>query len=83
MTKTIYLSAAALIMALSAPPAAQAAMLDNGLSFNGRNMNGLSFNGRNMNGLSLNGSGREEAGDQGAAQATTIILKDGEEVTLR
>ncbi len=50
----------------------------NGGSLNGRNINGLSLNGRNMNGLSFSGTAREEA----ASHATTVILKDGERVTL-
>jgi hypothetical protein len=54
----------------------------NGLSFNGLSFNGLSFNGLSFNGLSFNGADREGrvSGDPG--QATTVILKDGERVTL-
>ena len=88
MTKTIYLFASVFAAALFAASAVDALPLDNGrnmngLSFNGRNMNGTSFNGRNMNGLSFNGSEREGVAAGTAGRATSIILKDGEQVTLR
>ena len=88
MTKTIYLLPVALALGLSMTPAADALPLDNGLSFNGRNvngrnLNGLSLNGRNMNGLSFNGSELDGDVSETAGRAMTIILKDGEVVTLR
>ena len=86
-------SARAACCRLHTAPAANALTLDNGrnlnglsfngLSFNGRNLNGVSFNGRNLNGLSFNGTEREGVVSGNAGQATTIILKDGEHVTLR
>ena len=88
MTKTIYLLPVTLALGLAMTPAADALPLDNGLSFNGRNVNGrnlnvLSLNGRNMNGLSFNGSELDGDVSETAGRAMTIILKDGEEVTLR
>ncbi len=98
MMKTIYVLPVLLVAGLHTAPAANALTLDNGrnlnglsfngLSFNGRNLNGLSFNGRNLNGrnlngLSFNGTEREGVMSGKAGEATTIILKDGEHVTLR
>ena len=88
MTKTIYLLLVTLALGVSMTPAADALPLDNGLSFNGRNVNGrningLSFNGANMNGLPFNGTELDGDVSETAGLAMTIILKDGEEVTLR
>ena len=68
MTKTIYVLPVLLVAGLHAAPAANALTLDNG---------------RNLNGLSFNGTEREGFVSGNAGQATTIILKDGEHVTLR
>jgi hypothetical protein len=93
MMKTFYVLPLLMAAGLSVAPEANALTVDNGRnvngrningsSLNGRNLNGLAFNGRNMNGrnlngLSFNGTAREEA----AGHATTVILKDGERVTL-
>lgn len=92
--KTLYVLPLVVASGLLAASEANALILDNGRnlngrninggSLNGRNLNGLAFNGRNLNGrnlngLAFNGTAREEA----AGHATTVILKDGELVTLK
>ncbi|MCG7392274.1 hypothetical protein MHY87_05085 [Microvirga sp. ACRRW] len=66
---------------------AQALETQNGLAFNGLAFNGLAFNGLAFNGLAFNGIATdgvaEELRSAPALQATTVILKDGERVSLK
>ncbi len=80
MTKMIYVLP--ILLATGLAPGAGATTLDNGLSFNGGSLNGESLNGGSLNGLSFNGSSRDGTVIGSAGKATTIILKDGEQVIL-
>jgi hypothetical protein len=83
MMKTLYVLPLLVASGLVAASEANALTLDNGRNINGRNLNGLSFNGRNINGRNMNGvalRGTDEAA--GAVKAVTVILRDGERVTL-
>ena len=73
--KILYVLPLLLASGLYAAAEANAATLDNGRGLNGRGLNG-----RGLNGLALNGAIRESAA---AGQAITVILKDGERVTLQ
>ncbi|MBM6578984.1 hypothetical protein ILT44_02220 [Microvirga sp. BT689] len=78
MMKTLYVLPLLVASGLVAVPEAYALTLDNG-----RNLNGLAFNGRNLNGRNLNGVAlRGTAEAAGAVKAVTVILQDGERVTL-
>jgi hypothetical protein len=81
MIKSLSVLAIILAAGLFSVPQANARM---GLSFNGRNLNGVSENGRNLNGVELNGRvvRQGSVADQGV-QATTVILRNGERVTLQ
>ncbi len=94
MMKTLYALPFVMASGLLASPEADALTLDNGRNINGRNINGSSLNGRNLNGLTFNGrnmNGRNINGlafngtalDDTVGHATTVILKDGERVTLK
>jgi hypothetical protein len=99
MMKTLYVLPLLMASGLFAAPEASALTLDNGrnlnggslngrnlngLAFNGHNLNGLAFNGRNLNGRNLNGVAlRGTAKTAGSVKAVTVILQDGERVTLK
>jgi hypothetical protein len=89
MMKTLYVLPLLMASGLFAAPEASALTLDNGRnlnggSLNGRNLNGLAFNGRNLNGRNLNGVAlRGTAETAGSVKAVTVILQDGERVTLK
>jgi len=56
----------------------------NGRTLNGRTLNGLSFNGRTINGRNVNGVALHGTAETaGAVKAVTVILQDGERVTLK
>ena len=81
--KTLYVLPLLVASGLLAASGANALTLDNGRNINGRNLNGLSFNGRNINGRNVNGvalRGAAEVTD--TVKAVTVILQDGERVTL-
>lgn len=88
--KTLYVLPLLLASGLYAASEANALTLDNGRGLNGRGLNGrglnglafngLAFNGRGLNGLAFNGTAHESAA---AGQASIVILKDGERVTLQ
>jgi hypothetical protein len=82
--KTLYVMPLLLASGLYAASEANALTLDNGRGLNGRGLNGLAFNGlafngRGLNGLAFNGTAHESAT---AGQASIVILKGGERVTL-
>ena len=92
--KTLYVLPLLVASGLYAAPEASALTLDNGRTLNGRTLNGGSLNGRTLNGLSFNGrtiNGRNVNGvalhgtaeTAGAVKAVTVILQDGERVTLK
>jgi hypothetical protein len=79
MKKILIILPALAAAGLFAASSVRALTLDNGLSFNGLSFNGLSFNGLSFNGLSFNGADREKS----AGSVVSVILKDGERITLR
>jgi hypothetical protein len=99
MMKTLYVLPLLVASGLYAAPEASALTLDNGRTLNGRTLNGGSLNGRTLNGRTLNGlsfngrtiNGRNVNGvalhgtaeTAGAVKAVTVILQDGERVTLK
>jgi hypothetical protein len=88
MMKTLYVLPLLVASGLVAVSEANALTLDNGRNINGRNingasLNGLSFNGRNLNGRNLNGVALRGATETASdVKAVTVILRDGERVTL-
>jgi hypothetical protein len=81
--KTLYVLPLLMASGLLAVSGANAPTLDNGRningsSLNGRNLNGLAFNGRNINGVAPRGSDTADS-----VKAVTVILRDGERVTLK
>jgi len=79
MKKILTILPVLAVAGLFAAPSVRALTLDNGLSFNGLSFNGLSFNGLSFNGLSFNGAAREK----NAGQVVSVVLKNGERITLR
>ena len=84
MMKTFLVLPLLVASGLLAAPEVNALTLDNGRNLNGGSLNGGSLNGRNINGRNMNGTAHHGATEASvAAKPVSVILKDGEHITLK